>query len=64
MGGKTEIVRGRIKEDAGALTGNNTSREEGQADQMVGRARKSPSLPSTKPRKWLGMRSTHYEVSP
>jgi uncharacterized protein YjbJ (UPF0337 family)/Flp pilus assembly protein TadD len=39
MGGKTEIVRGRIKEDAGALTGNNTSREEGQADQMVGRAR-------------------------
>jgi uncharacterized protein YjbJ (UPF0337 family) len=38
MGGKTDVVKGRIKEAAGALTGNDTLREEGKTDQVVGKA--------------------------
>ena len=38
MGGKTDEVKGRIKEAAGALTGNDKLREEGKADQAVGKA--------------------------
>ena len=37
MGGKTDVVKGRIKEAAGALTGNDKLRDEGKADQMVGK---------------------------
>ena len=37
MGGKTDVVKGRIKEAAGALTGNDKLRAEGQADQAVGK---------------------------
>jgi uncharacterized protein YjbJ (UPF0337 family) len=36
MGGKTDVVKGRIKEAAGALTGNDKLRDEGKADQTVG----------------------------
>lgn len=32
------MVKGRIKEAAGALTGNDKLREEGKADQAVGKA--------------------------
>jgi uncharacterized protein YjbJ (UPF0337 family) len=38
MGGKTDEVKGRIKEAAGALTGNDNLREEGKTDQAVGKA--------------------------
>ena len=38
MGGKTDVVKGRIKEAAGALTGNNKLRAEGKTDQVVGKA--------------------------
>ena len=38
MGGKTDVVKGRIKEAAGALTGNDKLRDEGKADQAVGKA--------------------------
>ena len=38
MGGKTDEVKGRIKEAAGALTGNDQLRHEGKADQAVGKA--------------------------
>jgi uncharacterized protein YjbJ (UPF0337 family) len=38
MGGKADEVKGKIKEAAGALTGNEKLREEGQADQTVGKA--------------------------
>ena len=38
MGGKTDVVKGRIKEAAGALTGNDNLREEGKTDQAVGKA--------------------------
>ena len=36
MGGKTDVAKGRIKEAAGVLTGNNKLRAEGKADQTVG----------------------------
>jgi uncharacterized protein YjbJ (UPF0337 family) len=38
MGGKTDEVKGRIKEAVGALTGNDKLREEGKTDQAVGKA--------------------------
>ena len=39
MGGKTDVVKGRIKEAAGALTGNDKLRAEGKTDQVVGKAK-------------------------
>lgn len=36
MGGKTDIAKGRIKEAAGALTGNDKLRNKGKMDQAVG----------------------------
>ena len=41
MSGKTDVVKGRIKEAAGALTGNDKLREEGRADQAVGKAKQA-----------------------
>jgi uncharacterized protein YjbJ (UPF0337 family) len=41
MGGKTDVVQGRIKEAAGALTGNDELREEGKTDQAVGEAKQA-----------------------
>jgi uncharacterized protein YjbJ (UPF0337 family) len=41
MGGKTDVVKGRIKEAAGALTGNDKLREEGKTDQAVGKAKQN-----------------------
>lgn len=37
MGAKTDVVKGRVKEAAGALTGNDKLRAEGKADQAVGK---------------------------
>ena len=37
MGGKTDVVKGRIKEAAGALTGNDKLRDEGKTEQVVGK---------------------------
>ncbi len=36
MGGKTDEVKGRIKEAAGVLTGNEKLRAAGKTDQAVG----------------------------
>jgi uncharacterized protein YjbJ (UPF0337 family) len=41
MSGKTDEVKGRIIEAAGALTGNDKLREEGKTDQAVGKAKQS-----------------------
>jgi uncharacterized protein YjbJ (UPF0337 family) len=41
MSGKTDIVKGRIKEAAGALTGNDKLREEGQTDEAVGQTKQA-----------------------
>jgi uncharacterized protein YjbJ (UPF0337 family) len=39
MSGKTDVVKGRIKEATGLLTGNDALREEGKTDQAVGEAK-------------------------
>ena len=39
MGGKADVVKGRIKEAAGALTGNDKLRADGKADQAVGKVK-------------------------
>ncbi len=41
MGGKTDLVKGRIKEAAGALTGNDKLREEGKTDEALGNAKQA-----------------------
>ena len=41
MSGKTDVVKGRIKEAAGALTGSEKLREEGRTDQAVGDAKQT-----------------------
>ena len=39
MGGKTDVAKGRIKEAADVLTGNDKLRAEGKADQAVGKVK-------------------------
>jgi len=39
MSGKTDVVKGRIKEAAGVLTGNDKLRAEGKTDQAVGKVK-------------------------
>lgn len=41
MSGRTDVAKGRIKEAAGALTGNDRLREEGKADQAVGKTKQA-----------------------
>lgn len=39
MSGKTDVVKGRIKEAAGVLIGNDKLREQGKTDQAVGKVK-------------------------
>jgi uncharacterized protein YjbJ (UPF0337 family) len=39
MSGKTDVVKGRLKEAAGALTGNDKLRAEGKTDQATGKVK-------------------------
>jgi uncharacterized protein YjbJ (UPF0337 family) len=39
MSGKTDVVKGRLKEAAGALTGNDELRAEGKTDQAIGKVK-------------------------
>jgi uncharacterized protein YjbJ (UPF0337 family) len=39
MSGKTDVVKGRIKEAAGALTGNDKLRAQGKTDQAIGKVK-------------------------
>ena len=39
MSGKKDVVKGRLKEAAGALTGNDNLRAEGKTDQAVGKVK-------------------------
>jgi uncharacterized protein YjbJ (UPF0337 family) len=41
MSGKTDVVKGRVKEAAGALTGNDKLRAEGKTDQAVGKTKQA-----------------------
>ena len=53
MGGKTDVVKGKIKEVAGALTGNDRLRAEGQADQAGGKVKQSAAKVVNKVKKAL-----------
>jgi uncharacterized protein YjbJ (UPF0337 family) len=39
--GKTDEVKGRVKEAAGALTGNKKMKREGKVDQAVGKVKQT-----------------------
>ena len=39
MGGKTDVAKGRLKEAAGVLTGNDKLRAEGRTDQAIGKVK-------------------------
>jgi uncharacterized protein YjbJ (UPF0337 family) len=39
MSGKTDVVKGRLKEAAGALSGSDELRAEGQTDQAIGKVK-------------------------
>jgi len=41
MGGKTDIVKGRIEEATGALTNNDKLRDKGKTDQAIGKAKQA-----------------------
>lgn len=41
MSGKTDEVKGRIKEAAGMLTGNDKLRDDGKTDEAVGKAKQA-----------------------
>ena len=41
MSGKTDVVKGRIKEAAGDQTGNDKLRAEGQTDEAVGKTKQA-----------------------
>ena len=41
MGGKSDMVKGRIKEAVGALIDNNKLRDQGKADQAVGKVKQA-----------------------
>jgi uncharacterized protein YjbJ (UPF0337 family) len=43
MSGKTDIAKGRIKEAAGVLTGNDKLRRKGKTDQAVGEVKQAAS---------------------
>lgn len=53
MGGKTDVVKGKVKEVAGALTGNDRLRAEGNADQAVGKIKQAAAKVAGKVKKAL-----------
>lgn len=54
MDGKTDIAKGRIKEAAGALSGNEKLRRKGRLDQAVGQAKESAGKVIEKAAKRMG----------
>ena len=54
MSGKADIVKGRIEEAAGVLTGNNKLRARGQTDQAVGQVKQAATKVADRIAKKLG----------
>ena len=54
MGAKTDVVKGRIKEAAGALTGNERLREQGKTDQAAGKTKQAAEKAVAKVEKAAG----------
>lgn len=50
-GGKTDEVKGRVKEAAGALTGDKKLKREGRADQAAGKLKRTAEKVVDKARK-------------
>ena len=61
MGGKTDVVKGRIKEAAGALTGSDRLRAEGKADQAVGKAKQTAKKAVDRVKKAVNAASRVFE---
>ena len=53
MGGKTDVVKGKIKEAAGVLTGNDKLREAGKTDQAGGKVKQAAAKVVNKVKKAL-----------
>ena len=53
MSGTTDVVKGKVKEAAGVLTGNDRLRAEGKADQAVGKVKKAAAKVADKVKKAL-----------
>ena len=54
MSGKKDIAKGRIKEAAGVLTGNDKLRRKGKTDQAVGEVKQAASKVVDKITKRMG----------
>jgi uncharacterized protein YjbJ (UPF0337 family) len=54
MSGKTDVAKGRIKEAAGVITGNDKLRKEGRTDQTVGKAKQAVQKVADKVNKAVG----------
>lgn len=54
MGGKSDEVKGRIKEAVGSLTGNDELRDEGKTDQAVGKVKQAAEKVVDKVKKLIG----------
>jgi uncharacterized protein YjbJ (UPF0337 family) len=52
--GKSDELKGRVKEAAGALTGNKKLKREGKADQVVGKIKQQVDKVMDKVKKTLG----------
>lgn len=53
MSGKTDVVKGKIKEAAGTLVGNDRLRAEGKTDQAVGKVKQAAAKVVDKAKKAL-----------
>ena len=51
MGGKMDQVKGRLKEAAGALTDDESLKQEGQRDQVVGKVKETAAKVAAKVKK-------------
>jgi uncharacterized protein YjbJ (UPF0337 family) len=51
MGGKAVAVKGRVQEAAGALTGKDQRREEGETGQVAGKVKEAVAMVVDKVRK-------------
>jgi len=68
MGRKTDQIKGRIKEAAGALTDNDSLKREGKLDQVVGKVKETAEKAVDKMKDEIprsGLAITHFtEPSP
>jgi uncharacterized protein YjbJ (UPF0337 family) len=51
MSGKTDEIKGRVKEAAGAITDDDRLRQEGKTDQAVGKAKEAVEKVADKTKK-------------